>query len=93
MSSQLSAEWTRVVHDIQDLAAAGMPPEEIYDHITGPDGSELSPGSVERVLSGGHLFGSRTRGPSKAMTQEEAQVQGGFESLGSVFEKLPKREH
>ena len=61
MSSQLSAEWTRVVHDIFDLAAAGMPAEDIYDHVTGPDGSELSSGSVERVLSQKNFFSSRTR--------------------------------
>ena len=93
MSSQLSAEWTQVVHDIFDLAAAGMPAEDIYDHVTGPDGSELSPGSVERVLSQKNFFSSRTRGPSRPMTLEEAQVQGGFESLTSVFEKSARQEY
>ena len=87
----LSNEWMQVAAWIHELHQAGMPSEEIYTHVKGPDGGELAVGAVEGVLRNINLFGGKKRIPSQP-TPEEMKVQGGFVGLGKVLERATPRE-
>ena len=88
--TQLSPEWSTIAGWIRELAEAGMPAEEIYNHIKGPDGTDLAQGAVERALRNVNLFSKRTPRLSKRMTPEEARVPTGFQSLGNALDETTR---
>ena len=81
--TQLSAEWSTIAGWIREPHEAGMPAQEIYDHVKG---------AVECMVRNVNLFTKKDHRPSRPVTPEEVRVPNTFVGLGMVLERATQKE-